>query len=206
MAKRRNLREFLLERPVVYGSFQRLVGSKRSSERFVATALAHDPSTRVLDLGCGYGYLSSFFRCGRYVGLDSNPRYIERARRDFVRESVEFMEGELGRTDLSGLGTFDLVVMTGVLHHLPSDVAKSTVAAVRPLLSPGGRFVCLEPVFEAGQGLLARLIIAADRGQHVRDIEGYEALFASSFPKVDARILRGMLRIPYTHVVVTASL
>jgi hypothetical protein len=63
----------------------------------------------------------------------------------------------------------------------------------------------MEPVFDPDQGLTARLTIAADRGRFARDVDGYRTLLESAFTKVDASVVSGMLRIPYTHVILTAA-
>ncbi len=71
-----------------------------------------------------------------------------------------------------------------------------------PLLDQGGRFVALEPVFDPQQGLTARLIIASDRGRYVRDAAGYSHLLASALPQVRTEVVTGLLRMPYTHLLI----
>ena len=55
------------------------------------------------------------------------------------------------------------------------------------------------------QRLSARLVIAADRGRYVRDAEGYVSLLRSGFENVNAEVLHGRLRIPYSHAILTCS-
>lgn len=160
---------------------------------------------RILDLGCGYGDIAPLFpdKC-TYVGIDSNPSYIAEAKRRYQRANASFVLGDITQDDNLNLGHFDLIIMSGVLHHLPSFEVERLAKAVNPLLAPGGRFVALEPVFDAEQGLIARLLIAADRGRYARDVEGYRSLIQKGFEEVDTEVVHNLLRIPYSHVVLTA--
>jgi hypothetical protein len=62
----------------------------------------------------------------------------------------------------------------------------------------------MEPVFDPDQRLTARLASAADRGRFARDEEGYRALLECAFGRVETAIVTGLLRIPYTHVILAA--
>ncbi len=200
-----NLRERLLSRPIVYRTFKRVVLPSGTLERLVADHFVVAAGGRVLDLGCGYGDFAALFadRCS-YLGIDHNAGYIDRARVLNGGSPAEFVVADVADSIVVERGPYDLIMMSGVLHHLPSDAVLSLAATIRPLVSPSGRFVAMEPVFDPDQRLTARLAIAADRGRYARDEDGYRALLASSFDDVDTTIVSGMLRIPYTHAVITA--
>ncbi len=102
-------------------------------------------------------------------------------------------------------GPYDLVFLSGVLHHLDNEQVTTLARNVAPLLTEHGRFVALEPVFDPDQGLTARLIIASDRGRHVRDAAGYANLLATSLPEIRTEVLRGLLRMPYTHLLIEGA-
>lgn len=201
-----NLRERILARPTVYRTFKKIVLPGGVLEGLVASDYHVDDGGRVLDLGCGFGDYAPLFadRC-EYVGIDHNADYIAMARR--LNESVPatFLVADVTDPVVSEHGPYDLVMLSGVLHHLEDDVVEQLARNVAPLLKPGGRFVALEPVFDPDQGLSARLLIAADRGRFVRDAAGYQARLAGSFDQVSARRVTGLLRIPYTHLVITGT-
>ena len=99
----------------------------------------------VLDLGCGTGTLAiaQKQRCAgaRVVGLDADPKVLARAHEKAAAESVdvEFVEAlstELPFPDVS----FDVVLSTLFFHHLDPATKRDTVAEVRRVLVPGGRF------------------------------------------------------------------
>jgi SAM-dependent methyltransferase len=201
-----NFRERLLAHPVVYKSFKWLVLPDDVLGRLVAEHYTVADGGKVLDLGCGFGDFAPFFDTRSiYLGIDHNQAYIETARSRNANSTATFIMADVTDKVVLDHGPYDLIMMSGVLHHLPTETVRELTANVRPLLAPGGKFVAMEPVFDPDQRLSARLIIAADRGRFARDAEGYRSLFTSSFDDVSTEIVSGLLRIPYTHVIVTAS-
>lgn len=201
-----NLRERVLSNPAVYKAFKRIVLPDGVLERLVADHFVVADGGRVLDLGCGFGDYAMFYasRCD-YLGIDHNESYIETAKRMNATSSARFMVADVADPSVAEYGPFDLVMMSGVLHHLPSDAVRDLVTLIRPLISEHGKFVAMEPVFDPDQRLTARLTIAADRGRFARDEDGYRSLMETAFSKVESNIVSGMLRIPYTHVILTAT-
>lgn len=200
-----NLRERVLSHTIVYKTFKEAVLPSGAIEALVRDHFAVAYGGRVLDLGCGYGDYAPYFaeRCD-YLGIDHNESYIRRARELNAGSSARFLVADVADTAVVENGPYDLIMMAGVLHHLPSESVRQLVRTVQPLVSDQGRFVAMEPVFTPEQGLTARLIIAADRGRFVRDSDGYRSLFQPEFSDVSCVEESGILRIPYNHVFVTA--
>ena len=96
----------------------------------------------VLDVGCGTGELLRTTReaghRGRLCGLDPAAAMLDVARR---RDDVEWVLGDL--TTARPAGPFELVVMTGHAFQvlLTDDAVRHALAAMQPLLAPGGRLV-----------------------------------------------------------------
>jgi SAM-dependent methyltransferase len=201
-----NLRERVLSHPAVYRSFKQVVLPKGVLERLVRDYFVAPDGGRVLDLGCGFGDYAPLFagRC-EYVGIDHNESYIATARRMNQGSSAQFIVADVADPVVREHGPFDLVFLSGVLHHLASDEVQELARLVQPLISPTGRFVAMEPVFHPEQRLTARLAIASDRGRYVRDEAGYRVLLEDGFGRVETAIASDILRIPYTHVVLTAT-
>jgi SAM-dependent methyltransferase len=88
---------------------------------------------RALDLGCGEGELASLLaaRGLRVVALDRHAPSLARAAGD---PRVACVRGDACATPLPG-GTFDLVALVRVLHHLPLERALPEIVR---LLKPGG--------------------------------------------------------------------
>ncbi len=75
---------------------------------------------RILDLGCGGGYVASevCHVAGRVVGLDISLAMVERARAEVRAGNVVFGVGDAEMLPY-GDGEFDVVLSYGTFHHLP---------------------------------------------------------------------------------------
>ncbi len=108
---------------------------------------------KVLDAGCGTGYLSRILaKAGaRVVGVDVSRRLLETARAEQDRErlAIRYRLGDLARLPRFRDGTFDIAVSNVVLQ----DVLRLRIAVreIHRVLRPGGRFVfsITHPAFEA---------------------------------------------------------
>lgn len=95
----------------------------------------------ILDAGCGTG--SPVCQCklrapgARVVAIDLSSTSLDRARKRAKRLGceVEFHQMPLQRVGELGL-TFDYIVSSGVLHHLPDPL--EGLCALRSVLAPGG--------------------------------------------------------------------
>ena len=115
-------------------------------EAVAAAAAAWTAATRILEVGCGEGalanHLGARYPHADYVGIDVTERVGrlftgDRARANFHQETV----GELVAREA---GSFDLVVICDVLHHvLPGERAALLKAAVSAL-APGGAIIIKE--------------------------------------------------------------
>jgi len=87
-------------------------------------------------------------------------------------------------SDLAKLPKFDLVIASGVIHHLDDDATINLFELAKTALRPGGRFVSIDPVLCKKQTPVARLLVSYDRGQNVCDGSGYQQLASRAFQKV----------------------
>ncbi len=100
---------------------------------------------RILEIGCGSGYGAGLMRDlkpTRYVGVDIMPEQIALAKRRGL-PNCDFRV--LDATDLCCFedGSFDVIVIFGILHHIPTW--RRVLAEARRLLVPGGRMFLEEP-------------------------------------------------------------
>lgn len=117
----------------------------RAMEPLVAAALAGVEAPRILDLGCGRGWLSELLAAhGEVTGIDPVAAAVEAAQRLFPSRS--FRIG--GAADLlagGAAGRFHLVVSSEVIEHVP-DVAKPAfLADAAALLAPSGHLLLTTP-------------------------------------------------------------
>lgn len=187
----------ILSRPGIYDAMQRLMGARQGRVRNVRNHVRPFPGMRILDLGCGTAQILDALPADVvYVGFDMSPEYIAAARRRYAARGT-FHCRKLEQTDVSELGLFDLVIGTGVLHHLDDESARKFMAIAITALKPGGRIYTVDPCFSPRQNPIARFLISRDRGQHVRDSAGYLEL-ARGLPAHVTGELVHQSWIPYT--------
>ena len=124
-----NLRERILSHPAVYRTFKRVVLPNGVLDRLVRDHFVAPDGGRVLDLGCGFGDYAPLFadRC-EYLGIDHNESYIETARSMNAGSSAKFIVADVADPIVREHGPFDLVMMSGVLHHLASAEVRDLAA------------------------------------------------------------------------------
>lgn len=99
---------------------------------------------KLLDVGCGTGsYLTVMKeKVGKCDGLEFNAGMLEIAaakHKDDAR--VTLKEGSvLELANHFPDETFDVVVMTQVMHHLTPDTHQAAISAIGKVLKPGGYF------------------------------------------------------------------
>jgi SAM-dependent methyltransferase len=100
---------------------------------------------RVLDLGCATGQvlaeLSPVIDDG--LGVDISGAMIERARRIAERGKLRFRADDAVRFCRSCSEHFDLVLLVGVLEHLPDQ--ETALASARRVVGRTGRLVVISP-------------------------------------------------------------
>ena len=107
------------------------------------------PNDRVLDIGCGTGTLAISLKQAypgvQMVGLDPDPKALNRARRKASRACVD-VRFDQGFADSLGYpsNSFDAVFSSFMFHHLETDVKQKTLSEVRRVLKPSGRLYFLD--------------------------------------------------------------
>lgn len=190
--------------PYIYRLLQQAVGREKGAQR-IAELLAIRPGDRVLDIGCGTADILDYLPADiDYHGFDLSEEYVSAARARFGAKG-KFAVQAVTPEAANRLGSVDVVIALGVLHHLTDSEADALFKVARKVLRPGGRVVTVDGAFAHGQNAFARLLLKLDRGQYVRAPEQYLAIARQSFPDADARVLHDLLYIPYTHCIVEGS-
>lgn len=189
----------VLRVPMAYALFRRLVGG--NLERYVADYVKPRPHDKVLDIGCGPGDMLGALPDVDYLGLDVSPEYIDAAKRRFGAAG-RFVCTDVGAATIADKrGEFDIVLATGVLHHLDDDRAARLFELARVALRPGGRLITYDGVYVPDQSRLARWILSQDRGRFVRTRDEYIRLATPFFSDIEHHVRHDLLRIPYTHLI-----
>ncbi len=98
------------------------------------------PNARVLELGCGTGYLLAHVQPAAGVGLDSDGQKIRRATETHGRGGgLRFLEADIESFDYDRLEPFDYIILSDILP-LVHDVQELLVR-LQPVCSPDTRLV-----------------------------------------------------------------
>jgi 2-polyprenyl-6-hydroxyphenyl methylase / 3-demethylubiquinone-9 3-methyltransferase len=118
--------------PVRFGYFSRVI-----RERFHSP----DMGKKILDLGCGGGFLSEeFSKAGFEVtGMDPSPHLLKNAQAHALKGglNIKYVEG-YGEKLPFETGSFDYVACCDVLEHV--DDVNKVVSEIARVLRPGGAF------------------------------------------------------------------
>src|SRR5260221_392763 len=190
----------LLALPSVYRLFRTIVRGD-GCRIYVSEYVQPVPGEKLLDIGCGPGDILEDLPAVDYLGFDISPKYVEAAQKRFGHRG-RFFCGDVGLTMIDQeAGSFDLVLATGVLHHLDDSHALSLFKLARRALKPGGRLVTYDGCFVAGQPKLGRFVVSPDPGRYVPGSAEYAKPASPVFPEVRSFVRQDLLRIPYTHVI-----
>ncbi len=132
------------------------MGQTRALRKLPLDLAAIQPGERVLDVGCGTGdlTLAAARRVGpggTVTGIDAAPEMIAvaqgKARRAggkvlFRVEPVEAMSFPDG--------SYDVVLSSLMMHHLPGDLPRRALIEIRRVLRPGGRVIIVDAAPNGG--------------------------------------------------------
>ena len=122
-------------------------GQLRELRQRTATMARLQPGDAVLDVGCGTGTLAlevarRVGSAGRVAGIDPGTEQIARARAKATRRHlpIEFQVGVIEQLPFPD-ATFDVVLSTLMIHHVPAPIKRQGLAEIARVLKPGGRLV-----------------------------------------------------------------
>jgi SAM-dependent methyltransferase len=126
----------------------------------------------VLDIGCGIGQYAAVTK-GPYLGIDLNSRYVRYAEERYAGSNRRFRCEDATRLADAG-EQYDFVLLVDFLHHIPDAEAVRILRVAAQVARRG--VLSFEPVL-AQTNPVGRWIIAHDRGDHIRPLEGLHGLF-----------------------------
>ena len=122
-------------------------GQWRELRQKTAKLARIQPGDQLLDVGCGTGTQAFEVarragRAGRVTGIDPSAEQIVRARSKAARHNVpiDFQIGVIEHLPFPDQ-TFDVVLSTLMMHHLPASLKRQGLAEIARVLKPGGRLI-----------------------------------------------------------------
>jgi ubiquinone/menaquinone biosynthesis C-methylase UbiE len=179
------------------------LGANKGLARYANEVIRAEAGMKVLDVGCGPADILAYLPAVDYTGIDLNVKHIEFAQCRYA-DRGRFIIGNASDDLNQQEGAFDLVIVSGLLHHLTDSECLVLFASLRRLLKPGGRIVTIDNVWLPQQRFVARTLIGMDSGLNVRTPDGYLRLLDNSAFEVESRIYHDLSRVPYDHFCMTA--
>jgi len=124
-----------------------------------ANYLAHlpDRDARILEIGCGPGYLLKALQergFARLEGIDLSPANVALCRERFGLDAI--VAGDAAELLASRRGGYDAIVLKDILEHLEKAGLSDFVAVLASALAPGGRLLVQVPNMHWVAGLHER--------------------------------------------------
>jgi len=194
----------LLGCPPVYRCFDKLVRGN-ASRIYLNEYVKPVAGEKVLDIGCGPADILNLMPDVQYTGFDVSREYIASAKKRFGNKGRFFCD-DVGIINIEQeWGTFNLVMATGVVHHLANAEAAKLFDLARLALRHDGRLITFDGCYVSGQSRITAWLLGKDRGKFVREESEYVRLASASFSKVESHVRHDLLRIPYTHLIMRCS-
>lgn len=114
-------------------------------DAFVMPRLKYRHPIRIVDVGCGRGWLTNQLNAyGSVLGIDPTAAAIKRAKELFPDE--EFLcEDAIGLLDRLKIPAFHLAVSSEVIEHVPDAGKRDFLESLRDLLVPDGFAILTTP-------------------------------------------------------------
>jgi len=116
--------------------------------QYIQTICAHAPLTgaTILEMGCGSGRMTGDMaqHAASIVATDIDASALELARKNISAKNVEFLYTPDGFPNLPEK-SFDLVIYTLSLHHIPKNRMVDNLRHSESLLKNNGKIVIVEP-------------------------------------------------------------
>jgi ubiquinone/menaquinone biosynthesis C-methylase UbiE len=126
------------------------LGREQAMRRMTVDLAQLQPGESVLDVGCGTGTLTRLAKVrvgetGRVYGVDAAPQMIAVARHKAARRdlAIDFQVGLIEQLAFPD-DSFDVVLSSLMMHHLPEELKRQGLAEIARVLKPGGRLLVLD--------------------------------------------------------------
>jgi 2-polyprenyl-3-methyl-5-hydroxy-6-metoxy-1,4-benzoquinol methylase len=122
-------------------------------EELINSHVKENKSIKILDLGCGRGWLSNLLtEFGFVTGAEPVKGVVKYAKKMYPK--VEFVVGSTKELIKNGTKNFNLIVCSEVLEHIPDDKKNEFIGEIHQLLATGGYAIFSTPRAEAQEDWL----------------------------------------------------
>jgi ubiquinone/menaquinone biosynthesis C-methylase UbiE len=143
--------------PVRYSGSGFLYHSRIVTDMLNGVRMSDRRSDKVLDVGCGIGFVSQLYPNFDITGVDISDEMLKRNPFKHLKapaENLPFPDDH-----------FDFVICRSLLHHLEEPLIG--LKEMFRVLKPGGKWVCWDPNYSFFVNLFRKLFQRTDRFSHL---------------------------------------
>jgi len=172
----------LLDHPLLFHTKQQIATSKYRSFKASFSPFVkfgEIQGKNILDVGCGTGLCSHHLfseNANQIFGIDISYEYVLWAKRLYPHN--HFACGGADHMPFPP-NTFDFILLSSILHHLPDHVAQSLFKGIISSCRPDAHIIISEPIWSDDK--ISNFLLRHDRGQFVKNSEGYLELIKDYF-------------------------
>jgi SAM-dependent methyltransferase len=186
MAENKSGLHSIISAPWIYNLVQFVAGARMYRNTMVKDYIKPFDGCKILDIGCGTGeyvdYFSKYCKDFEYYGFDGEGVYIDYANELFKdNPKVHFYHKILTEEGLKEFNNFDIVIATGVMHHLDDPIVLSLLKLAKLSLKPGGRLITYDPGKFDEMSIFEKFFVKYDRGRSIRFEKDYAGLVKQVF-------------------------
>ena len=186
----------LLRVPFMYRLSQLLFGGRSIKKHVFNNYWSSYPGMRILDVGCGPAQDRDLLGVDVFwTGLETSEQYVRSVNRSLRRNDSIFQGDVSTLLDLK-ITSFDVVLLSGVLHHLNDDLVKTLLSDCTKVLVPNGKIFMIDPVRMPGTSKLEEYLINSDRGKFVRSNKEYDQLIPHAFSQKSIGVVNNVGFLP----------
>ena len=186
MAENKSGVHSIISTPWIYNLVQLVAGAKMYRTTMVRDYIKPFDGCKILDIGCGTGEYVNHIRQHthdfEYYGFDGEGVYIDYGKKLFEGQSnIHFYHKILTDDTVKEFNNFDIVIATGVMHHLDDAIVLSMLQSAKLALKPNGRLITYDPGKFDDMNGFEKFFVKYDRGRSIRFEKDYAGLVKKVF-------------------------
>ncbi len=163
--------------------YQKIIRPKFAIKKYIEKTVKKEfnfDNSKVLDFGCGTGSNSFIFDNKNYIGVDTDRKRIEFAKKIFPNYKFEVIGNNEGKLDVK-TNSMDYIFISATIHHISDAIFHKYVKDFKRILKKDGRIIAIEPVLHRKHKFKNIFMDYFDDGKYIRTEEEYKKLFENLF-------------------------
>jgi 2-polyprenyl-3-methyl-5-hydroxy-6-metoxy-1,4-benzoquinol methylase len=171
----------LLKFPNFYRFYQKIIRKKSDDYAFFEFIFKYlykkKKNIKVLDICCGDSFILNYIDdyISKYLGLDNNKLYLNKAKKQWNHHSFEFFDVSKIHQLKKKINFYpDFIFLNGVIHHFEDDKISKLNKFIKNNF-PNSIFLSVDPI-KFKNNYLNTIMIKFDRGRFIRSLKNYKIL------------------------------